>query len=83
MDKTKRIHIGQSIKTQLEEQGQTTVWLARQLGCHRTNLYKIYEKQTIDTGILLHISKIMNYDFFKLYSAEIKTQHKCSQHGYM
>lgn len=67
----KSLHIGHCIKAQLEKQGGTTVWLAHQLGCHRTNLYKIYDKRTIDTGILLHISRIMNYDFFSLYSAEI------------
>ena len=71
MNNKKNIDIGQHIKEQLERQGKTTVWLARQLGCHRTNLYKIYEKRTIDTGILLRISKIMEYDFFHLYSDEI------------
>lgn len=61
------LHIGHCIKARLEKDGRTTVWLAQQLGCHRTNLYKIYEKQTIDTGILLRISKILGYNFFKLY----------------
>lgn len=49
-------------------QGKTTVWLAEQLGCHRTNLYNIYEKSTIDTGVLMRISRILNYNFFELYS---------------
>lgn len=65
------IHIGQAIKNKVEEQGKTTVWLAQELGCHRTNLYKIYEKRTIDTGILLHISEILGFDFFQLYSEEL------------
>ncbi len=65
------IHIGQCIRKQVEEQGKTSVWLARELGCHRTNLYKIYDKRTIDTGILLRISRILNYDFFSLYSQEM------------
>lgn len=65
------LHIGQCIKARLEKEGRTTVWLAQQLGCHRTNLYNIYEKQTIDTGVLLRISKILEYDFFQLYSEQI------------
>ena len=65
------IHIGQCIRKQVEEQGKTSVWLARELGCHRTNLYKIYDKRTIDTGILLRISRILIYDFFSLYSQEM------------
>ncbi len=62
------MHIGCCIKEQLSKQGKTTVWLAQQLGCHRTNLYKIYEKSTIDTGVLMRISRILDYNFFSLYS---------------
>ena len=58
------IHIGKCIRKKIEEQGKTTVWFAQELGCHRT-------KVTIDTGILLHISKILNYDFFSLYSEDL------------
>lgn len=65
------IHIGKCIRKKIEEQGKTTVWFAQELGCHRTNIYKIYDKVTIDTGILLHISKILNYDFFSLYSEDL------------
>lgn len=52
----------------MNEQGLTTVWLANELGLHRTNLYKIYDRPTIDTGLLLRISRILKYDFFSLYS---------------
>ena len=75
MNKTDRIHIGQCIKSRLEVQGQTTVWLAQQLGCHRSNLYKLYDKHTIDTGVLLRISRIMDYDFFQLYSEKVGDEH--------
>ena len=54
--------------------GLTTVWLASQLGYHRTNLYKIYSMQTIDTGVLLRISRILKYDFFALYSEKISEE---------
>lgn len=65
------LHIGKSIREQVEKQGKTTVWLAREMGCHRTNIYKIYEKKTIDTGVLFRICKILCYDFFRLYSEKI------------
>ena len=68
------VHIGQCIRLKVEEQGKTTVWLARELGCHRTNIYNIYEKMTIDTGVLFSISKILDFDFFSLYSEDIKTK---------
>ena len=60
--------IGERIKQELKKQGKTSVWLAEQLGCHRTNIYKVYERATIDTGLLFHISKLLSFDFFKLYS---------------
>lgn len=62
--------IGERIKQELKRQGKTSVWLAKQLGCHRTNIYKVYSKATIDTGMLLHICRILGYDFFKLYTEE-------------
>lgn len=30
--------IGERIKQELKRQGKTSVWLAQQLGCHRTNI---------------------------------------------
>ncbi|MBP3843373.1 MAG: helix-turn-helix transcriptional regulator [Prevotella sp.] len=68
------IHIGQQIRQKVGERGKTSVWLARELGCHRTNVYKIYEKPTIDTGVLLRISRILHVDFFEYYSAEINSK---------
>ena len=37
-DKSKTsIVIGELIKRELKKQGKTSVWLAGELGCHRTN----------------------------------------------
>jgi hypothetical protein len=66
------MHIGQLIRQQVDEQGKTVVWFARQLSYSRTNVYKIYEKSSIDTDVLLRISNILHYDFFKLYSEGLK-----------
>lgn len=67
-DKVNTVVIGKLIKEELQRQGKTSVWLANELGCHRTNIYKVYERATIDTGLLFHISKLLSFDFFKLYS---------------
>lgn len=39
-----------------------------------TNIYKIYSKSTIDTGMLMHICKVIGYNFFDLLSEEYKKQ---------
>lgn len=66
------MHIGKLIKQRMDEQGKSVVWLARQLSYSRTNVYKIYDKASIDTDVLLRISSILEYDFFSLYSDSLK-----------
>lgn len=61
-------HIGKLIKEELARQGRSITWLARQLGCSRQNAYKIFRRQWIYTDLLLKISDILNYDFFKCFS---------------
>ena len=75
MDSEKKpLHIGMCIRTELERQGRTSVWLANELGYHRTNIYKIYDKRSLDTSVLLRISQIMDFDFFQLYSDSLKRE---------
>lgn len=50
------MHIGQLIKQEMDKQGKTVSWLARELSYCRTNVYKIYDKKSIDTDLLLRIS---------------------------
>ncbi len=66
-----KIHIGQQIQLKLKEQGRTVTWFAFKLNYDRSNAYKIFSKPHIDTDLLLSISKILNYDFFRIYSDEI------------
>lgn len=66
------MHIGKLIKLQMEEQNRTVSWLAHELSYCRTNIYKIYDKKSIDTDLLLRISSILEYDFFAAYSEEFQ-----------
>ena len=68
------MHIGKLIREQVEKQDKTVVWLAEQLACSRTNIYKIYERSSIDTGLLLRISLILNYDFFRLFTEKMEEE---------
>lgn len=65
------IAIGALIEAELHRQERTTVWFARKLGCNRTNAYKIFKRQSIDTELLMKISQILQYDFFSLYSRKL------------
>lgn len=66
------MHIGRLIKEQMETQGKTVSWLARELAYCRTNVYKIYDKKSIDTDLLLRISIALEYDFFSVYSQSLQ-----------
>ena len=65
------MHIGSKLREQLKLDGKSVVWLARELGCHRTNIYNLFDKYSIDTQLLARISIIMNYNFFNLYKEEV------------
>ena len=64
------MHIGNILRDKLKQDGKSVVWLARELGCHRTNIYNLFDKYSIDTQLLEHISIIMRYNFFDLYRQE-------------
>ncbi|MBR1514450.1 MAG: helix-turn-helix domain-containing protein [Bacteroidales bacterium] len=65
------VHIGKEIKKKVEERKMTVVGLSRELGCHRTNIYRIFDSPTVDSGVLSRLSLILDFDFFKLYSDDI------------
>ena len=46
------IHIGKLIRQKMEERQRTVVWLAQRLSCSRTNVYKIFDKYSVDTDTL-------------------------------
>ena len=73
------IQIGSLIRQQLRHQGKTVVWLARELSCSRNNVYKIFNNNSISTQELLRISRILNYDFFAIYSQELNTQQEVQE----
>ena len=61
------IHIGKIIKEEFIKRGCTKTWFAHQINCDRTNIIKIFERQSIDTGLLLKISQVLEVDFFAYY----------------
>lgn len=66
------IHIGQLIKMELEAQERTPTWLAKKINCDRTNIYRIFDRGSIDTALLSRISMALNRNFF----AELSKHHE-------
>lgn len=63
--------IGQLIKEELLKQERSVAWFARKLSCDRTNVYRLFQKNTIDTGLLIRISIILNRNFLQEISEEL------------
>ena len=66
------IHIGKLIEEELRRQERTVSWFARKLFCDRTNVYDIFQRKSIDTELLLRISRILDYDFFQHYTDRMR-----------
>lgn len=63
-------HIGKLIKEELDRQERTPAWLARKINCERPNVYYIFRQQSINTDLLMQISRALNVDLFQYYSDE-------------
>jgi hypothetical protein len=61
--------IGQIIRNVLDNSEHTISWFAKKLNTTRSNVYNIFERDSIDTTLLLTISKILNHNFFNYYSS--------------
>lgn len=66
------VEIGSIIKNELLRQERSVAWFARKLCCERANVYKIFNKQSLDTELLKRISLVLNHDFFQYYSERLK-----------
>ena len=59
-------HIGKAIKEVFDRQPRscTATWFARQINCHRANVYDIFSRPSIDCELLERISTALNHNFF-------------------
>lgn len=67
----KEIHIGQFIKERVEDKGITIERICNFLNKDETFVENIYKSKSIDTEVLLRFSKLLEYDFFRLYSSHL------------
>ena len=63
------IHIGHLVQAQLKADQRSASWLAREIGCTRNHVYKIFSKSSLDSDLIFRISKAMNFNFFQYYTA--------------
>jgi hypothetical protein len=65
------IHIGKLIQEKMKADGRSIAVIRAECGISRTLMTDIFKRESMDTAQLLTISKVLNYDFFRHYSALI------------
>jgi len=61
------IHIGKLIKNRLCENGQKASWLANKIRLRRDSVYKVFDRKSIDTALLLLVCETLKTNFFEYY----------------
>lgn len=69
-----KVDIGQKIKEVFDARQMKLTDFADQLGTVRQNVYRIFKKRHLDTGLLLKISEVLGHNFFQYYLAEPQAQ---------
>lgn len=59
------MHIGQRIKEVMAKKKVSVIAIAKEIECERTNVYNIFERESINTSLLQKFSIILKHDFFK------------------
>lgn len=67
----KNIHIGRLIKDRVKELDITTGRICNFLNCDEKNITEMYESESLDCMILLKWSKLLEYDFFRIYTQHL------------
>ena len=61
----KDVNIGQMIRDELNRQQLSVNWLAREIFCEKSIVYKMFRRRSIDLTQLLRISEVLGHNFLK------------------
>lgn len=64
--------IGKLIREELQAQERSVSWFARKLHLDRSNVYRLFQRNSVDTALLSRISIILGKNFFEPLSENIK-----------
>lgn len=67
----KNIHIGQMIKDKTVELAIQPSRICNFLKCSEEDIMQMYETKSLETEMLLKWSKLLEYDFFRVYSQHL------------
>jgi transcriptional regulator with XRE-family HTH domain len=68
------MHLGSKIKEVYEAGTINLTDFAKRIGTVRQNVYRIFERDSVDVDMLQKISDVLDHDFFQYYGREGKQQ---------
>jgi len=78
--KYNRIHIGEIISNRVLELGMSKMKFGQLINIQRQNVVKmVFEKNSLDTDLLIRISEALDFDFFQYY----RQKDECNTEYYM
>ena len=67
-----KMHIGKKIQEAVKRSGMSVTEFAEKINYSRRNIYSIFDKESIDTSLLVKISEVLGHDFFSHYNSDPK-----------
>jgi DNA-binding Xre family transcriptional regulator len=67
-----QLHIGKEIKKIAIQKQIKQIELAEMITTSKQNIYSIYQRKTIDTGILVKICNALSHNFFTYYFEQLE-----------
>lgn len=67
----KEIHLGDLIKKTVEENEIDILRICNFIKCSELDIHRMYESKSLNTEVLLRWCKLLEYDFFRLYSQHL------------
>jgi hypothetical protein len=67
------VEIGHKIREVFDHQSMKLTDFADELGTVRQNVYRIFKKRHLATGLILKISQVLNHNFFQYYVTPAET----------
>lgn len=67
----KNIHIGQMIQEKVTESGIEISRICNFMKCREEDIQKMYQSENLNSEYLLGWSKLLEYDFFRIYSQHL------------
>jgi plasmid maintenance system antidote protein VapI len=70
----KAVHVGSLVKLRLVQLGMTKAEFARRINKTPQNIHDLLTRESMDTKLLMTISDVLNYNFFKAFMPENKVE---------